>query len=370
MVIGILKERFEDEQRVALSPFGVESLVQAGAQVILEQGAGENARFTDEQYQKAGATIAYSAEETAGRAGIVLKVMPPEKEEWELLSEGQILMSFQLLGMGRKQFVEYMLQNKVTGIAFEHLRARDKSYPVLRLMSEISGQVAAQIAGRYLRSDHGGRGVLLGGLGGIAPAATVIIGAGASGMAAAQSILGLGGQVILHDSDLERLRAADLYFNKRVTTVMATPENLRRGARIADVLITSISINDPGSHHIITEEMVKTMKPGAVVVDISINQGGCVETSRPTTIKDPVFEKHGVIHYCVPNMPSVVARTSTYALTNVLLPYLHVMLDGFDPTKDTTPCVRCGVTMHECEPTHEIINDIYGMDVDAYDCCQ
>lgn len=370
MVIGILKERFEDEQRVALSPFGVESIIRSGAQVVIETGAGDHARFSDEQYQKAGATVAYSAEEAAGRAGVVLKVMPPEQNEWEMLNAGQILMSFQLLGMGRKNFVEYMLKNKVTGVAFEHMRAKDGSYPVLRLMSEISGQVAAQIAGRYLRSDHGGRGVLIGGLGGIAPAATVIIGAGASGLAAAQAILGLGGQVILLDSDLDRLRDADMYFNKRVTTVMATPENLRRGCRIADVLITSISINDPDSHHIITEEMVKTMKPGAVVVDISINQGGCVETSRPTTIKDPVFEKHGVIHYCVPNMPSVVARTSTYALTNVLLPYLKVVLSGFDPDLSTDPCVRCGVTMHDGMPTHSILRDIYGMDVDAYDCCQ
>ena len=278
MVIGILKERFEDEQRVALSPFGVESIIRSGAEVVIEAGAGMQARFTDEQYQKAGATIAYSPEEAAGRAGIVLKVMPPEQHEWEMVGDGQMLMSFQLLGMGRKGFIEYLLKNNVTCVAFEHLRGSDKAYPVLRIMSEISGQVAAQIAGRYLRSDHGGRGVLLGGLGGIAPAATVILGAGASGMAAAQSILGLGGQVILLDHDLDRLRMADQYFNKRVTTVMATPENLRRGCRIADVLITSISINEPESHHLITEEMVKTMKPGAVVVDISINQGGCVET--------------------------------------------------------------------------------------------
>jgi alanine dehydrogenase len=283
MVIGILKERFEDEQRVALSPFGVESIIRSGAEVIIEAGAGLQARFTDEQYQKAGATIAYSPEEAAGRAGIVLKVMPPERHEWEMIGEGQMLMSFQLLGMGRKGFIDYLLKNNVTCVAFEHLRGSDKAYPVLRIMSEISGQVAAQIAGRYLRSDHGGRGVLLGGLGGIAPAATVILGAGASGMAAAQSILGLGGQVILLDHDLDR---------------------------------------------------------------------------------------HGVIHYCVPNMPSVVARTSTYALTNVLLPYLKVMLGGFDPERETTPCVRCGVITHKGEPTHSILNDVYGIDVDPYDCCQ
>ena len=371
MVIGILKERFEDEQRVALSPFGVESLVQSGAQVIIESGAGDHARFSDEQYQKAGADIAYSPEEAAGRGDIVLKVMPPLKNEWEMLPDGKIFMSFQLLGMGRRQFVDHLLEKKITSVAFELLRTTAEHYPVQVLMSEVSGQVAAQIAGRYLRSDHGGRGVLLGGLGGIAPAAVVILGAGASGMAAAQAILGLGGQVILLDKDLERLRYADMYFNKRITTVMATPENLRRGCRIADVFIGAISINDSESHHMITEDMVKTMKPGAVVVDISINQGGCLETSRPTTIKDPVFEKHGVIHYCVPNMPSVVARTSTYALTNVLLPYLKALIpDGFDAEKDTDPCVRCGVVTWDGNPTHQILQDVYGMEFDPFDCCE
>ncbi|MBN1448104.1 MAG: alanine dehydrogenase [Bacteroidetes bacterium] len=370
MVIGILKERFEDEQRVALSPFGVESLVRSGAQVIIETGAGLQARFPDEQYQKAGASIAYSAEEVAGRGDVVMKVMPPLKEEWRRIPDGTLFMSFQLLGMGRKQFIEYVLEKNITTLAYELLRSEDGGYPALRVMSEVSGQVAAQIAGRYLRSDHGGRGVLLGGLGGVAPAAVVILGAGASGMSAAQAILGLGGQVILLDNDLERLRYADQYFNKRVTTVMATPENLRRGCRIADVFIGAISINDRESHQIITEEMVKTMKPGAVAIDISINQGGCIETSRPMTIKDPVFEKYGVIHYCVPNMPSVVARTSTYALTNVLLPYLQALIPGFDPLKSTKPCVRCGVVTWNGKATHSILNDIYGMDVDAFDCCE
>ncbi|MBE0644314.1 MAG: alanine dehydrogenase [Bacteroidetes bacterium] len=369
MVIGILKERFEDEQRVALSPFGVEALVNAGANVIIESGAGIDARFADEQYQKAGATIAYSAEEAAGRADIVLKVMPMVKEEWELLRPGQTLMSFQLLGMGRKGFIDHMLANNVTTIAYEYMRRSDGTYPVLRVMSEISGQVAAQIAGRYLRSDHGGRGVLLGGLGGVAPAATVIIGSGASGLAAAQAVIGLGGQVILLDNDVDQLRYADSFFSKRITTVVASPENLRRGCRIADVLITAISINDEESHHIVTEEMVKTMKPGAVIVDMSINQGGCVETSRPTTIKDPVFIKHGVIHYAVPNMPSVVARTSTYALTNTILPYLKVALKGLSPDVKTDPCIRCGMLTWKGKATHAILQDIYDMEVEPFDCC-
>lgn len=369
MVIGILKERFDDEQRVALSPFGVESLVNSGAQVILETGAGVEARFPDEQYQKVGATIAYSAEETIGRADVVLKVMPMEQEEWEMLREGQILMSFQLLGMGRKPFIDYVMEKKVGTIAFEYMRAADGSYPVLRVMSEISGQVAAQIASRYLRSDHGGRGILLGGLGGVAPAATVIIGAGASGMAAAQAVLGLGGQVILLDNNVDRLREADQFFNKRITTVVASPEHLRRGCRIADVLITAISIDEEESHHIISEEMVKTMKPGAVIVDMSINQGGCVESSRPTTINDPVFVKHAVIHYAVPNMPSVVARTATYALTNAILPYLKIVIGGIPTSIKTEPCVRCGIVTWQGNASHSVLQDLYGMNAEPFECC-
>jgi alanine dehydrogenase len=369
MIIGILKEQFDNEQRVALSPFGVESLIAAGGQVVVEHNAGADARFTDEQYEKVGAVIAYSAEEAAGRADILLKVMPPVKEEYELLRPEQIFMSFQLLGMGRKNYVEYLLENKVTALAYELLMDNDGGYPVLRLMSEISGQVAAQVASRFLRSDQGGRGVLLGGLAGVAPAAVVIIGAGASGMSAAQAMHGLGAQIILLDNDLERLRFADQFFDKRVTTVIASPENLRRGCRIADVLVGSISISGDEGHHLITEEMVKTMKPGAVILDISINQGGCVETSRPTTIMDPVFVKHGVIHYAVPNMPSVVARTSTYALTNALLPYLLSLFNGFDPKAKSDPCVRCGIITHQGVATHSIMHDIYGLDVEPYECC-
>ncbi len=369
MIIGILKERFANEQRVALTPFGVESLVAAGAQVVVEHEAGSDARFSDEQYINAGAVIAYSAEETAGRADILLKVMPPNNDEYELLRQGQVFMSFQLLGMGRKKYVEHLLENNITAVAYELLKARDGSFPILRLMSEISGQVAAQVASRFLRSDHGGRGVLLGGLAGVAPAAVVIIGAGASGLSAAQAMLGLGAQIILLDNDLDRLRMADQYFNKRITTVMASPENLRRGCMIADVLVGAISITDNSGHHLITEEMVKTMKPGAVILDISINQGGCVETSRPTSITDPIFFKHGVIHYAVPNMPSVVARTSSYALTNAVLPYLETLLNGFDPVRKYDPCVRCGVITHAGKATHTILHDIYGFDVEPYECC-
>jgi alanine dehydrogenase len=371
MIFGILKERFEDEQRVALTPFGVESLVAEGAGVVIETTAGAEARFPDDQYRAAGATVAYSADEVIGRADIVLKVMPPTTAEMELMREEQMLVSFLLLGMGTRDFVDTLLERRITALGYELLRSRDGSYPVMRLMSDISGQIASQIAGRFLRSDSGGRGVLLGGIPGVAPACVVILGAGTSGIAAAHSCIGRGAQVIMLDRDLDRLRAADEIFAKRITTVMATPENLRRGCRIADVFIGAISIDDDTSHHLISEDMVKTMKPGTVVIDISINQGGCIETSRPTTIKDPVFVHHGVIHYAVPNMPSMVARTATYALTNAVLPYLQLLQrhGGFDPERTTAPCIRCGVATHAGRGTHRILEDIYGIEVAPFECC-
>lgn len=370
MVIGILKERFSDEMRVALSPAGVEALVNAGSQVVLESDAGKDARFTNEQYEKAGAQIVYSPEEATRRAEVVLKVMPPLKEEYEWLSDGQVLMSFMLLGMGKRHFVDYLLENKITALGFELIKEQNGSYPILSLMSEISGQIASLIGGRYLRSDLGGRGVLLGGLAGIAPAAVVILGAGTSGFAAAQAAIGLGAQVIMLDKNLDQLRKADNYFGKHITTVMASPENIRRGVRIADVFIGAITIDDEQSHHLISEEMVMTMKPGAVLVDISINQGGCAETSRPTTINDPVFTKHGVIHYCVPNMPSIVARTSTYALTNALVPYLlELEKNGLQAGLENQEGIRCGIITHNGVAVHPILAETYGMTVTPLGNC-
>jgi alanine dehydrogenase len=310
----------------------------------------------------------YSAEEAAGRSDLLIKVMPPLKSEFDYLVEGQTLLCHLLLGMGQRPLIDTLIQKHMTAIGMELLQASDGSYPVLRLMSEISGQVAAQIAARLLRSDQGGRGILLGGLAGVAPAAVVILGGGASGFTAAQAVLGHGAQVILLDSDLEKLRQADLYFGKRVTTVIASPENIRRGMRIADVFIGAISITDESSHHIVSEDMVKTMKPGAVIIDISINQGGCVETSRPTTIREPKFVKHQVIHYCVPNMPSVVARTSTYALTNGVLPYLlRLLKNGLDQCLASDASLRSGVAICKGKPWHPVIHEIYGIESHLYD---
>lgn len=368
MIIGILKERFEDEQRVSLSPFGVESLVQAGARVVIETHAGTEARFTDDQYEQAGAAIVYSASEVLGRSDLVMKVMPPAKEEYERLGEGQTLMCYMNLGVDKKAFVRHLLDNKVTAIAYELLRGKDGGYPILSVMSEISGQVATLIGARYMRSDQGGRGVLLGGVAGVAPAAVVILGAGTAGFAAAQACMGLGAQVIMLDKDLDRLRHADLYFNKRITTVIASPENIRRGVTIADVFIGAISITSEEGHQIITEDMVKTMKPGAVIIDISINQGGCVATSRPTTINDPVFTKHGVVHYCVPNMPSMVARSSTYALTNSLLPYLNAIITTQGTPITDIAQLRCGIITHEGQARHALLQALYDLPVDPIHC--
>ncbi len=322
MRIGIPKETLWEEKRVALAPAGVDSLVRAGNLVYIESGAGLGSHFTDEDYAATGAQIVYSAEEAFKRAELVAKVSPITDGESEMLQDEQILFSFLHLAIGRQKVVDNLLKKKITAIGLE-LIEEDSRLPILHSMSEIAGQLAIQAAERYLESHtKDGRGILLGGITGVAPAAVVILGAGVVGISAARSALGRGAQVIVIDRDLNRLRNIDTIFGKRVTTVMANPYTISKGVKFADVLIGAVLIRGEKAPHIVTEEMVKQMKKGAVIVDVSIDQGGCVETSRITTISDPVYRLHDVIHYCVPNMPALVSRTASYGLNNASLKYL------------------------------------------------
>jgi len=280
------------------------------------------------EYIETGAHIVYSAEEAFGRAELVVKVAPISEDEVKLLQEDQILFSFLHLAVSRKNIIEQLLEKKITAIGFE-LIERNSTLPVLHSMSEIAGQLAVQVSERYLESySKGGRGILLGGIAGVAPAAVVILGAGVVGISAARAALGRGAQVIVIDRDLNRLRQIETIFNKCVTTVMANPYTISRGANFADVLIGAVLIKGEKAPHLVTEDMVKQMKKGAVIVDVSIDQGGCVETSHVTTISDPVYRVHDVIHYCVPNMPAIVSRTASYGLNNAALDYIHNITDN------------------------------------------
>ncbi|MBU1100875.1 MAG: alanine dehydrogenase [Bacteroidetes bacterium] len=322
MRIGIPTETHFEEKRVGLTPSAVDVLVKSGHKVFVQSGAGLESHFTDENYRDSGADIVYDVEEVYHRAEMLAKIAPLSEAEADLLQPGQTLFSFLHLAITKKNIVQLLLDKKITAIGYE-LIEHNGEYPVQQAMSEIAGPVSIQVAERFLGSDNPeSRGVLLGGLTGVAPAAVVIIGAGVAGYHAAKAALGRGAQVIILDIDQRKLRKVKSDCGDRVTTVLANPYTIARGAKFADVLIGAVQVKAEKSPHIITEDTVASMKKGAVIVDLSIDQGGCVETSRPTTLSQPVFVEHGVLHYCVPNMPALVSRTASYGLTNAAIPYI------------------------------------------------
>lgn len=323
--IGIPREVSDEECRVALAPSGVSTLVASGHQVAVEEGAGRSARFSDEEYEEAGADLIASTEELYSSSELVVKVYPPNEEELGYLQPKQILISALHLGNTTAAFLNRLRELQITAIGFEFIQDPDGTYPIVRMMHEITGSMAIQVAARYLQSNEGGKGVMLGGISGVPPSTVVILGAGVVGEWAARTALGYGAHVIVLDNDLSALRSLEHYLDRQVTTAVANSQYVRQAVQSADVVIGAAMSSGERSPVLVTEEMVEEMRAGSVIVDVVVDQGGCVATSRPQTHSEPTFEHHGVIHYCVPNMPSNAARTATYALTNVLVPYLlHV----------------------------------------------
>ena len=363
MKIGIPKETRFEERRVALAPAGVDSLIRAGHTVYVEKGAGEGCHFSDDVYIDLGAKIVYTAEEVFQRSDMVVKLNRLTEEESLWLKENQILFSFLHLAISEKKVLQTLLEKRVTAIGYE-LIEDDGQLPVLQAMSEIAGQVAIQISERLLESTEPiSRGVLLGGIAGVAPAAVVIIGAGIVGTMAARAALGRGASVIVLDKDVTKLRNIDLLFAKKATTVIANPYTIARGVKFADVLIGSVMIKAEKTPHVVTEEMFKSMKPGSVIIDVSIDQGGCIETSRPTSLSSPTFTAHNVIHYCVPNMPAVVSRTASYGLTNSSMPYiLAIANEGLEHALSNDPGLAAGVCTYTGYCSNEIIADTFNIE--------
>jgi len=322
LTVGIPRETVNEERRVALSPSGVCALAAGGHDVVVQRGAGELAHFPDRLYTEEGAQIVDSAEDVYTRCDLIAKVAPPSGDEVELLRDKQILVSALHLGNATKEFFQRLMDLTVTGIGFEFIKTADGTYPIVRMMHEIMGSMSIQIAARYLESAEGGAGLVLGGISGVPPAHVLILGAGVVGEWAARTALGFGARVTVLDSDLASLRALEHYLDRRITTAMANDQYIRHYVSSADVIIGAMVQGGSRSPVLVTEEMVESMRRGAVVVDAVIDQGGCIETSHPTSHSKPVFTEHGVIHYCVPNMPSNAARTATDALTNVLVPFL------------------------------------------------
>ncbi len=363
MRIGIPKENIKEEKRVGLAPAGVDTLIRLGHTVFFERGAGEGSQFTDEDYSKVGATIVFSAEEVFKRSELVAKVQPLTEIEANLLQEEQILFTFLHLAVAKKSILENMLEKNVTAVGYE-LIEDSQGLPVLHAMSEIAGPLAIQISERYLESSvKGGRGILMGGITGVAPAAVVILGAGVVGTTAARAALGRGAQVIVIDKDLNRLRMIDSLFPGKLTTVMANPYTVSRGVRFADVLIGAVLIKGEKTPHLVTEAMIKEMKKGAVVVDVSIDQGGCIETSRITSLSDPVFIFKDVIHYCVPNMPALVSRTASYGLNNAAIGYIQDIAEhGLANALLGDPGLSKGVCTYKAICTNEAIANIFNVE--------
>lgn len=320
--IGVPSEAANHERRVALAPYAAAVLVGSGHEVRIQAGAGKDAQFADTDYADAGCEVVDDAGEVYAESDLVAKVFPPRPDELDLMRERQVLISALHLGGLESDTLRRLMDLKVTGIGFEFIADADGTLPIVRMMHEISGSMAVQTAARLLESTEGGRGVMLGGISGVPPATVVILGAGVIGEWAARTAIGFGAHTIVLDTDLPALRAIEHVLDRRVTTAMANPTYLKNAVKNADVVIGAAMSMGQRSPVVVTEEMVASMRPGSVVVDLVIDQGGCVETSRPTTPDAPTFTCHGVVHHCLPNLPSAVARTGTYALSNALTPYL------------------------------------------------
>ncbi|MBI5179325.1 MAG: alanine dehydrogenase [Nitrospinae bacterium] len=320
MIIGIPKEIKPDEYRVGIVPAGVRSLALAGHTILVEHSAGAGSGIADDEYAAEGAELLQSAEELWRRSDMVIKVKEPVGPEYGYLREGLILYTFLHLAADR-QLTEALLTKKVSAVAYETVQEADGSLPILIPMSEIAGRMSVQAGARYLEKPNGGSGVLLGGVPGVPPGKVAVLGGGIAGTNAVKMALGLGARVKVLDQSLARLRTLDDIFGGALETVHANPHTVRDAVAQADLLIGAVLIPGARAPRLVTRNMVAEMRKGSVIVDISVDQGGCVETTCPTTHHNPVYEVEGVIHYCVTNMPGAVPRTSTFALTNANFPY-------------------------------------------------
>jgi len=317
--IGIPKETSMQEKRITLVPDAVALLVNNGHEVIIETGAGEGCSFSDRDYSEAGAQIVYGTEEVY-KATMILKVEPPTIDELDMMQHGQLLISALQLPIQPKDFIKKLISKKITAIAFDFIKDSDGVLPIVTAMSEIAGNTAILIAAEYLNSERKGQGQMFGGISGISPTEVVILGAGTVGEYAARAAIGLGASVKIFDNNIHKLRRVQDVIGQRLQTSILQPKVLMKSLKSADVVIGAISSKIGRAPIIVTEEMVEKMKNLSVIVDVSIEKGGCVETSELTSHQAPVFTKHGVIHYCVPNIASRVARTASYALSNVIAP--------------------------------------------------
>ena len=359
--IGLPKEISNDECRISLTPGGVSVLVANGHEVYIEQDAGEEANFSDQEYADAGAEISLNAGDLYKKSEMILKVAPPSPEEYDLLEENHLLFSALHIGNTTEEFMNILIDNCIAAIGYEFIQGEDKEFPVVRMMHEITGSMSVQIAAHYLEKDGEGQGVMLGGISGIPPATVVILGAGITAEYAARTALGYGAQVFVMDNDLTLLRHLENALDRRIITATANSQYLSSALKYADVVIGAAMVEGDQAPMLVTEPMVANMKEGSVIVDTVIDQGGCIATSRATTHSNPIYNEHGVIHYCVPNIPSNVARTATYALNNVIVPYILAIGDagGIEECIWKNTALRNGMYVYKKHLTKKALSKMF-----------
>jgi alanine dehydrogenase len=324
MIIGVPKEIKISENRVGMTEAGVRQLVKEGHSLIIEKDAGVGSGITNEQYEKAGGKIIDTKKEVYAKAEMIVKVKEPLPEEYELLKENQILYTYLHLAAEPK-LTKVLCERKVKSVAYETIQSDNGSLPLLTPMSEVAGRMATQVGAYYLQRDHGGKGILLGGVTGVRPGKVTIIGGGVVGTNAAKMAVGLGASVTILDVNAARLEYLDDIFQGRCMTLFSNTKNIEESVRDSDLVVGGVLFTGQKAPVLVTKQMISSMSKGSVVVDVAVDQGGCIETCRPTSHQNPTYEVDGVIHYCVPNMPGVVPRTSTYALTNVTLKYASML---------------------------------------------
>lgn len=361
MIIGVPREIKSNENRVALVPVGAEMLVRHGHTVLVETQAGVGSGFPDSVYKEAGAEIVMHAKDVYGRAEMIMKVKEPLSPEYSLIRPGQIVFTYFHFASSL-ELTEAMIKSRCVAIAYETVQKSDGSLPLLIPMSEVAGRMAPQEGAKYLEKAMGGRGVLLAGVPGTEPANVVVIGGGIVGMNAAKIAAGLGARVSILDSNLYRLRYLDDVMPRNVVTMMSNPYNIRKSIAHADIAIGAVLIPGAKAPHLVTRDMLKDMKDGSVIIDVSVDQGGCVETCKPTTHDNPTYVIEGVVHYCVANMPGAVPFTSTVALTNATLSYaLEIANRGYRDAIKSNNEIRLGLNMIDGAITYQGVADAFGL---------
>ncbi|MBI4299954.1 MAG: alanine dehydrogenase [Chloroflexi bacterium] len=362
MIVGVPREIKDHEYRVALTPYEARALVATGQTVLVEMGAGEGSGFPDSAYAAAGAKVVPSAAEVFGQAEMVVKVKEPQPSEYELLCPGTILFTYLHLAPN-PSLTTALLNHKVTAIAYETVQLPNGALPLLIPMSQVAGRMATQVGAHYLERASGGSGKLLGGIPGVAPCEVVILGGGVVGINAAFIACGMGARVTVISRTLAELRIVADSLRENVATLASNPQNIAESVKKADLLIGAALVPGARAPRLVTRHMVQTMQPGSVIVDVSIDQGGCIETSRPTTHSDPVYVAEGVVHYCVPNIPGLVPRTSTLALASATMPYvMELARYGFERAIAQDEPLAKGVNTHAGHVTHSAVAEALSLE--------